>query len=107
MMYYCYDHDINVNNIIDAVAKLKNDKFDPIYSISSFNIIHGTDKLYNYLSIVFKILLHHGISNEDLNRSILVPLPKNKRKSLNNSSNYRAIALSSIIGKLLEYVILE
>ncbi len=30
----------------------------------------------------------------------MVPIPKNKRQSLCNSDNYRAIALSSIIGKI-------
>ena len=32
---------------------------------------------------------------------------KNKRKSLNDSSNYRAIALSSVFGKRLDRVILS
>ncbi len=36
----------------------------------------------------------------------MVPIPKNKKKSLCNTDNYRAIALSSIIGKVLDWVIL-
>ncbi len=36
----------------------------------------------------------------------MVPIPKNKQKSLSNSDNYRVIALSSIIGKILDWVIL-
>ena len=39
--------------------------------------------------------------------SCLIPIPKNKRKSLNNSNNYRGIALSNIIGKVLDLVILN
>ena len=42
-----------------------------------------------------------------MNISILVPIPKNTRKSLNNSDNYRAIALSSIAGNLLDKIILN
>ena len=36
----------------------------------------------------------------------LVPIPKNKRKSQNDSNNYRAIALSSVLGKLLDRILL-
>ena len=37
----------------------------------------------------------------------IIPIAKNKKKSLNESSNYRGIALSSIIGKILDLVILD
>ncbi len=36
----------------------------------------------------------------------MVPIPKNKRQSLCNSDNYRAIALNSIIAKILDWIIL-
>ena len=36
----------------------------------------------------------------------MIPIPKNRKQSLCNSSNYRAIALSSIFGKILDWVIL-
>ena len=38
--------------------------------------------------------------------STIIPIPQNRRKSLNDSDNYRAIALSSILGRLLDWVIL-
>ena len=36
----------------------------------------------------------------------MIPIPKDKKKSLCESGNYRAIALSSIFTKLLHWVIL-
>jgi hypothetical protein len=39
--------------------------------------------------------------------SILVPIPKDRKKSMNVSSNYRSIAISSIVGKCLDNVILS
>ena len=36
----------------------------------------------------------------------MIPIPKDKKKSLCNSGNYRAIALSSIFSKILDWVIL-
>ncbi len=38
--------------------------------------------------------------------SIIIPIPKDTRKSLNKSDNYRGIALSSPIGKLMDWVFL-
>ena len=48
----------------------------------------------------------HGAVPEEMRLSTVSPIPKNKRKSLNDSENYRAIALSSIIGKLLDKVLI-
>ena len=39
--------------------------------------------------------------------STIIPIVTNKRKSVNNSDNYRGIALSSVIGKLIDVIILE
>ena len=36
----------------------------------------------------------------------MIPIPKNRKQSLCNSSNYRAIVLSSIFGKIPDWVIL-
>ena len=36
----------------------------------------------------------------------MIPIPKDKKKSLCSSSNYRAIALSSIFSKILDWIIL-
>ena len=38
--------------------------------------------------------------------STIVSIPKNKRKSLNCSDYYRAIDLISVIGKLLDHILL-
>ena len=37
---------------------------------------------------------------------IAIGLPKNKRKSLHDSNNYRSIALSFVLGELLDKIIL-
>lgn len=48
-------------------------------------------------------MLSHGFVPGDFS---IVPIPKNERKSLNESANYRAIALSSVLGKLLDKILL-
>ena len=101
------NHDISKELVNECIKCLKKDKKDPNYEIYSNNIINGTDKLTFHLSNLFDLFISHGITNRDLNESIFIPIPKNKSKTLCDSSNYRAIALSSIIGKLFEYVLLS
>ena len=102
-----FEHGISDCLIKKCCSKLKTNKNDPFNEISTSNIIYGSDLLFKYLSLIFTLMIKHGLSCDWMNRSIIVPIPKDKRKSLCSSSNYRAIALNSIICKLFEYVILE
>ena len=102
-----YSHEINTDDVTESVKRLKTGKLDPIYEISTYNIVHGSNKLFDVLAVIFNTMYTHGLTNSNLNKSILIPIPKNKRQSINESSNYRAIALSSIISKMFEYIILD
>ena len=42
-------------------------------------------------------MLSHGVSPLGLLCSTIVPVPKDKRENKNDSNNYRAIAISSIL----------
>ena len=46
------------------------------------------------------------ISPESMILGTMIPIPKDKKKSLCSSSNYRAIALSSNFSKILDWIIL-
>ena len=52
-------------------------------------------------------MLKHCFSPVNLLVSTVIPIPKNNKKSLNDLKNYRGIALSSSIGKVLELLILS
>ena len=52
-------------------------------------------------------MLKHSYVPEDMLISTLISIPKNKKKSINSSENYRAIALCSIIGKVLDLIIMK
>jgi len=102
----CGEHLIMVSDILDAVNNLKRGKHDGNRGYFSDHIMNGTPRLHVQLSLLFNSMLSHGYVPKDFLLSTLVPIPKNKRKSLNNSDNYRAIALSSILGKLLDKILL-
>ena len=52
-------------------------------------------------------MLTHGVAPAGLLLSTLVPIPKNKRGTKSDSNNYRQIAISSLLGKLFDIIILE
>ena len=52
-------------------------------------------------------MLTHGVAPAGLLLSTLVPIPKNKRGNKSDSNNYRQIAISSLLGKLFDIIILE
>ena len=56
------------------------------------------------LSLLFKTMLTHSCVPSGLLLSMVIPIPKNKNKSLSDSGNYRGIALSSILGKLFDII---
>ena len=51
-------------------------------------------------------MLWHGFTPSGFNISTIIPIPKNKRKSASDTSNYRAIALSSPLAKLFDWLLI-
>lgn len=99
-------HKVSVDNVKYAVAKLKGNKHDGNKGVFTNHIIHGPQKLYLYMSLLFDCMIRHYHVPVDFSLSTLIPIPKNKKKSLNNADNYRAVALSSIMGKIVDHILL-
>ena len=90
----CYSsHTINVSDICDAIKCLKKGKDDGFAN--------------TYLSLVMNALYIHGFVPEEICIGTIVPIPKNKRKSMSDSNNYRSITLSSIFGKMFDIIFLK
>ena len=103
----CYNyHAVTVYDVQQSLKHLKKRKRDGLTDCESDNFINATPKLSIYLSMLFSSMIKHRYAPSDMLISTIVPIPKNKHKSMNYSDNYRAIALSSVLGKLLESIIL-
>ena len=97
---------ITPNIVKAAAANMKPHKTDVSESFTSDVFLHGPDILFEHLTAIFKSFLTHGtISNEVLCCAFL-PLYKGGVKNPEKFDSYRAIAGSSQILKLFEYVIL-
>ena len=103
----CYNtHVINMSMVMSAIKSLKTDKSDGNVTKMSNYIIHSPPLLSVHLALLFNSFMIHGFPPDEMLKGTIIPIPKNKRKSVNVSSNYRGIALSSIFGKLIDNIIL-
>ena len=98
---------VSVECVHSAIQNLKLGKHDGDNGHYSDHLRVGTEKLHIHLSLLFSSMLRHGFAPESFLRISLNLIPKNKRKSLSNSDNYRGIALSSILSKVLDWIIMN
>ena len=96
-----------VNEIISAKKLLKKGKGDGNISSMSDYIINMSHKFSIILTFVLNGLIVHNIIPHEMLSGTIVPIYKNKRKSLNDSLNYRRITLNSIVGKLMDNAIFD
>ena len=101
-----HSHNIYVADIRNGIKHLKKGRNDGNIGHTSDHLIHGSKMLYDYLSLLFDSILFHGYTPDGFVLSTITSIPKCKRKSLNDSNNYRGIALSSILSKLFDWIIL-
>ena len=102
-----YDHNVDIDAVNKAVRSLKRGKVDGTCYLYSDHLINGSKMLMVYISLMFKAMFSHGVVPRNLLESKIIPIPKNKKKSLSDLNNYRGIALSSIVGKILDKVLIS
>lgn len=102
----CNAHVFSTADVAAAVKKLKRNKYDGARRLYSDHLINAPACLLMHITRLFNGMLLHGFSPGDFKNSVMTPIPKNLRKSVNDSTNYRSIALSSILGKVFDKVLL-
>ena len=103
----CINHNIDVSDVMYGINKLRNGKHDGFSNLYSDHLKYGPDKLAIILSLLFTTMIKHGTVPTGYTFSTILPIVKNKRKNLTSSDNYRAIALSSVMVKILDNIILN
>ena len=97
---------ISVHDVSNAVLHKKKGKGDGHEGLCSDNIINAPHSLFVILTLIYNAMLVHGLSPDSMILGTMVPIPKNRCQSMVDSNNYRAITLSSIMGKVLDWVVL-
>ena len=100
-------HVIERNHVKSAIDKLKSSKIDQNGCIFSDSIIHGTELLFDYVCILFNAMICHSYAPPSFIKSSIIPIPKGTKATLTDSDKYRSIAISSILSKVLDYIIID
>ena len=102
-----FNHIIIVSDVTTCVKLLKSNKSDDNEGSSSNHIFHISSSLFSKITALCTAMLHHGYVAPNLQLATIIPIVKDKTESMNDSNNYRRIALSSILSKLLDKVIIQ
>ena len=73
----------------------------------SNNFQHGTSLLFTRIAQLFSAMLYYGYAPQLFLRSTMIPIPKRGKVCSTNGDLYRSIAISSILSKILDYVIID
>ena len=90
-----------------CIALLNKNKMDGDKGFSSNHLIYAGRRLHVYLSMLFNAMLSHGYYPNELLKSTIISIPKDRTASLSNSDNYRGISLFNCLCKLFDYVIIQ
>jgi len=98
---------INAADIARVIHKIKPGKSDGNKGLSSDYILHACNDLYVHIAMLLTATIIHGYVPDDMCCSTILPIPKGKSINCTDSANYRGITLSSVIGKVLDCVIID
>ena len=90
-----------------ATRKLKPAKTDPVAKISSDFLINAPENLFDIIARCFKSYMIHAHVSSELLISTMIPLIKDKLGDITSSSNYRSIAISSVVLKIFDICIIS
>ena len=92
---------------MSAIGKLKTDKISDNGLVYSNNFTHGTELLFQYLGILYTSMIYHGFCPVSFICANIIPIQKKGSKvNLSDPDKYRCIAISSILGKILDHIII-
>ena len=92
--------------VYQAITCINANKSDNVYNFKSNAFLNATDILTNHVTLLLQSFLIHGYVPTELITCSLKPIIKDKLGDKHSSDNYRAIGISSLILKILDWVIL-
>ena len=99
--------DIHPIEVEKAIGHLKFNKSPGPDGIMSEHLKYGGPALAIYLSVAFTTFLRHSFLPKEFLKSYIVPILKDKRGNISDPDNYREIAISSVVSKVFEHVLLH
>lgn len=101
------DYMFYATEVREAIGHMKRGKNDGSNELVSDHLINANDDLIIHIACLFSTFSVHGAVPTNFHSSVILPIPKSRNASAADSNNYRGIALSSLLGKILDYIILD
>ena len=92
--------------ITNIILGLKCGKSDELYDWGTDALKHGVNHLSPHIKNLFKCFLVHGHISQFFLSCALLPIVKSAKESKLSSENYRLIAISSLMLKIFDYLII-
>ena len=99
------DFTVSQQEVMEALKRLKPNKHDGSESLWSNHLKWAPDVMMRHLASLYSWMLSHAHSPVSMNVATLIPIPKDG--DICCSDNYRGIALSSSIAKLMEIILMS
>ena len=97
---------ITTEKVKEATMNLKSNRNDPLFDFNSDCLKNAPEILIEHLAYTIKSSLIHAHITNCLLLATIIPLIKDKLGNLTSSSNYRSIALSSLVLKIFDWLII-
>ena len=89
-----------------AVASLSVNKACGMDSLSAEHLLYASPEIHTLLAICCNAFIVHGFLPSSLTDSVIISIVKHKCKNISDIGNYRPIALSSVLSKVFELILL-
>ena len=98
---------VDIIEVTNAISALNANKSDGSLGLYSNHLLIASSHLHRYIALLFTFMLRHGHNPDCIMEAIISSIPKNANGQISDSENYRGIALSSAIGKVLDIIIMN
>lgn len=98
---------ITAEQVKSSISKLKKSSSPGSDGLSGEHFIYAHKNLYDLLSVLFNAMITHNYLPKCFMDTVLIPILKSNKGDLTSCDNYRPIALTNVMSKLLELIILH
>ena len=95
----------HIDQIEKFVSLLSNSSALNCDGLNCLHLKYALPAIYSALKLLFNCMLEYGLTPDNFGTSVLTPVVKNASGSLLDVSNYRPIAITSVIAKAFESLI--
>lgn len=98
---------VNVPLIYELIEHLKSGKAKGNDGMQAEHLKYASKRLYFFICLLFNTIFVHSYLPVAMMKTVVVPVIKDKLGNATSKDNYRPIAITTILSKLLECIILH